>query len=121
MRPWYGSMISTISRTMAVGVKNSPPFCPSDMASVIRFRDGVVGGTPGGARAIQRCAILVVEPADDIQGRPVNVASLGPNGAPASIERWVHADQLPVQGAHLVPFGSGREPGQRPHKRILRS
>ena len=29
MRPWNGSMISTISLTMLVGVKNSPPFCPS--------------------------------------------------------------------------------------------
>ena len=24
--PWYGSMISTISLTIEVGVKNSPPF-----------------------------------------------------------------------------------------------
>src|ERR1017187_8482058 len=29
-------MISTISFTMLVGVKNSPPFCPSDMANLPR-------------------------------------------------------------------------------------
>src|SRR5437016_6969330 len=29
-RPWKGSMISTIKRTMLLGVKNSPPFCPSE-------------------------------------------------------------------------------------------
>ena len=27
--PWNGSMISTISRTIEAGVKNSPPFCLS--------------------------------------------------------------------------------------------
>ena len=36
MRPWNGSMISTISRTIEVGVKNSPPFWPSVMANLPR-------------------------------------------------------------------------------------
>src|SRR6266436_6375204 len=36
IRPRNGSMISTINLTMAVGVKNSPPFCPSDMANLPR-------------------------------------------------------------------------------------
>ena len=29
IRPWNGSMTSTMSRTIDAGVKNSPPFCPS--------------------------------------------------------------------------------------------
>jgi hypothetical protein len=36
MRPWNGSMTSTISLTIAVGVKNSPPFCPSARAQLPR-------------------------------------------------------------------------------------
>ena len=36
MRPWYGSMISTISLTRDVGVKNSPPLCPSAIANLPR-------------------------------------------------------------------------------------
>ena len=36
IRPWNGSMISTMSLTMEVGVKNSPPFWPSLMANLPR-------------------------------------------------------------------------------------
>ena len=34
--PLNGSMISTISRTIEVGVKNSPPFWPSAIANLPR-------------------------------------------------------------------------------------
>ena len=36
IRPWKGSMISTISRTIDIGVKNSPAPWPSASANLAR-------------------------------------------------------------------------------------
>ena len=36
MRPWNGSMISTMSRTIDIGVKNSPAPWPSASANLAR-------------------------------------------------------------------------------------